>query len=178
MPAGGGVMDVEGDEVEPQAQPVRVRPAGTMRQVKAGSEGITWLVSARRPAAGTSRRRERLESEASRCGNIDHHRGRDRASCRSLRPRGVCRHARRDGLRLRRPPQPAALRRRLRPAAQDLDAAVSVCSSSRRTRPGGDGSDPRRLQDSDVVIDLASYGTSIYRPLRTEALKAGHASCA
>ena len=29
------------------------------------------------------------------------------------------------------------------------------------------------FKSSDMVIDLASYGTSIYRPLRTEALKAG-----
>jgi 2,5-dihydroxypyridine 5,6-dioxygenase len=29
------------------------------------------------------------------------------------------------------------------------------------------------FKSSDLVIDLASYGTSIYRPLRTEALKAG-----
>ena len=44
-------MDVEGDEVEP-AQPVRVRPAGTMRQVKAGSEGITWLCVGAPPGRG------------------------------------------------------------------------------------------------------------------------------
>lgn len=50
--AGGGVMDVEGDEVELRPNRYVFVPAGTMRQVKAGSEGITWLCVGAPPGRG------------------------------------------------------------------------------------------------------------------------------
>jgi 2,5-dihydroxypyridine 5,6-dioxygenase len=58
-------------------------------------------------------------------------------------------------------------------AAQDLDAVSFELVVPANSPAVETGVILDAFKSSDVVIDLASYGTSIYRPLRTEALKAG-----
>lgn len=58
-------------------------------------------------------------------------------------------------------------------AAQDLGAVVCGLTVPANYPPVETGVILDAFKGSDLVIDLASYGTSIYRPLRTEALKVG-----
>jgi 2,5-dihydroxypyridine 5,6-dioxygenase len=58
-------------------------------------------------------------------------------------------------------------------AAQDLDAISFQLTVPANYPPVETGVILEAFKSSDLVIDLASYGTSIYRPLRTEALKVG-----
>ncbi len=58
-------------------------------------------------------------------------------------------------------------------AAQELGAVSFELTVPANTAPVETGVILDAFKGSDLVIDLASYGTSIYRPLRTEALKAG-----
>lgn len=58
-------------------------------------------------------------------------------------------------------------------AAQELGAISFQLTVPANSDPVETGVILDAFKGSDLVIDLASYGTSIYRPLRTEALKAG-----
>lgn len=58
-------------------------------------------------------------------------------------------------------------------AAQDLGAISFQLTVPANYPPVETGVILDTFKGSDLVIDLASYGTSIYRPLRTEALKIG-----
>jgi 2,5-dihydroxypyridine 5,6-dioxygenase len=58
-------------------------------------------------------------------------------------------------------------------AAQELGAISFELTVPANSDPVETGVILDAFKGSDLVIDLASYGTSIYRPLRTEALKAG-----
>lgn len=58
-------------------------------------------------------------------------------------------------------------------AAQELGAISFELVVPANSDPVETGVILDAFKGSDLVIDLASYGTSIYRPLRTEALKAG-----
>jgi 2,5-dihydroxypyridine 5,6-dioxygenase len=58
-------------------------------------------------------------------------------------------------------------------AAQELGAISFELNVPANSEPVETGVILDAFKGSDLVIDLASYGTSIYRPLRTEALKAG-----
>src|SRR5215211_4613172 len=58
-------------------------------------------------------------------------------------------------------------------AAQELGAISFELTVPANSDPIETGVILDAFKGSDLVIDLASYGTSIYRPLRTEALKAG-----
>ncbi len=58
-------------------------------------------------------------------------------------------------------------------AAQELGAISFELNVPANSDPVEKGVILDAFKGSDLVIDLASYGTSIYRPLRTEALKAG-----
>jgi 2,5-dihydroxypyridine 5,6-dioxygenase len=58
-------------------------------------------------------------------------------------------------------------------AAHDLGAISFELSVPANYPPVETGVILEAFKGSDLVIDLASYGTSIYRPLRTEALKVG-----
>jgi 2,5-dihydroxypyridine 5,6-dioxygenase len=58
-------------------------------------------------------------------------------------------------------------------AAQDLGAVSFQLTVPANYPPVETGVILEAFKGSDLVIDLASYGTSIYRPLRTEALKVG-----
>jgi 2,5-dihydroxypyridine 5,6-dioxygenase len=58
-------------------------------------------------------------------------------------------------------------------AAQELGAVSFQLTVPANSDPVETGVILDAFKSSDLVIDLASYGTSIYRPLRTEALKAG-----
>lgn len=58
-------------------------------------------------------------------------------------------------------------------AAQDLGAISFQITVPATTAPVETGVILDAWKTSNMVIDLASYGTSIYRPLRTQSLKAG-----
>jgi 2,5-dihydroxypyridine 5,6-dioxygenase len=58
-------------------------------------------------------------------------------------------------------------------AAQELGAISFQLTVPANSDPVETGVILDAFKGSELVIDLASYGTSIYRPLRTEALKAG-----
>ncbi len=58
-------------------------------------------------------------------------------------------------------------------AAQELGAISFQLTVPANSQPVETGVILDAFKGSDLVIDLASYGTSIYRPLRTDALKAG-----
>lgn len=58
-------------------------------------------------------------------------------------------------------------------AAQELGAISFELNVPANSDPVESGVILDAFKGSDLVVDLASYGTSIYRPLRTEALKAG-----
>jgi 2,5-dihydroxypyridine 5,6-dioxygenase len=58
-------------------------------------------------------------------------------------------------------------------AAQDLGANAFQVTVPSNQAPVETGVILDAFKGSDLVVDLASYGTTIYRPLRTEALKAG-----
>ncbi len=58
-------------------------------------------------------------------------------------------------------------------AGQELGATVLQVNVPANTPPVETGVIARAWNDSDLVVDLASITTSIYRPLRTNALKAG-----
>ena len=58
-------------------------------------------------------------------------------------------------------------------AGEDLGAMSFQMTVPATTPPVETGVILDAWKASDLVIDLASYGTSIYRPLRTESLKAG-----
>lgn len=58
-------------------------------------------------------------------------------------------------------------------AAQELGAISFQMTVPANYAPVETGVILEAFKGSDMVIDLASYGTSIYRPLRTEALKVG-----
>lgn len=58
-------------------------------------------------------------------------------------------------------------------AAQDLGAVSFELKVPANSDPVETGVILDAFKGSDLIVDLASYGTSIYRPLRTEALKAG-----
>jgi 2,5-dihydroxypyridine 5,6-dioxygenase len=58
-------------------------------------------------------------------------------------------------------------------AAQDLGAVSFQLTVPANVPPVETGVILDAFKGADMVIDLASYGTTIYRPLRTEALKAG-----
>src|SRR5262245_35695562 len=58
-------------------------------------------------------------------------------------------------------------------AAQELDAIAFQMIVPANSAPVETGVMLDAWKGSDLVIDLASYGTSIYRPLRTESLRAG-----
>jgi 2,5-dihydroxypyridine 5,6-dioxygenase len=58
-------------------------------------------------------------------------------------------------------------------AAQELGAISFQLTVPANSDPVETGVILAAFKGSDLVIDLASYGTSIYRPLRTEALKVG-----
>lgn len=58
-------------------------------------------------------------------------------------------------------------------AAQELGAISFQLTVPANSAPVETGVILDAFKSSDLVIDLASYGTSIYRPLRTQALKAG-----
>lgn len=58
-------------------------------------------------------------------------------------------------------------------AAQDLGAISFQLMVPANRPPVETGVILDAFKGADMVVDLASYGTTIYRPLRTEALKAG-----
>jgi 2,5-dihydroxypyridine 5,6-dioxygenase len=58
-------------------------------------------------------------------------------------------------------------------AAQDLGAISFSMTVPSNAPPVETGVILDAFKGADLVVDLASYGTTIYRPLRTEALKAG-----
>lgn len=58
-------------------------------------------------------------------------------------------------------------------AAQEMGAIPFQLMVPANTAPVEKGVILEAFKSSDIVIDLASYGTSIYRPLRTQALKSG-----